>query len=96
MGSYVQVGLQNSADVARVEICGRCGARKMSARDDQSPVERRGVSRFSTLKVSKDEFIRLVEAEFDLADENNDGQLDVREFEHLLRSLSRPQKRLRR
>jgi hypothetical protein len=96
MGSYVQVGLQNSTDVARVEICGRCGARKMSERDDQSPVERRGVSRFSTLKVSKDEFIRLVEAEFDLADENNDGQLDVREFEHLLRSLSRPQKRLRR
>jgi Ca2+-binding EF-hand superfamily protein len=68
----------------------------MSARDDQSPAERRGVSRFSTLKVSKDEFIRLVEAEFDLADENRDGQLDVREFEHLLRSLSRPQKRLRR
>jgi hypothetical protein len=36
-----------------------------------------------------------VEAEFDLADENKDGQLDVREFEHFLYSLSHP-RRLRR
>ena len=95
MGSYIQVGLQNSAEVARVEICSRCGARKMSARDDQSPAESRGVSRFSRLKVSKDELVRFVEAEFDLADENKDGQLDVREFEHFLHSLSHPG-RLRR
>jgi hypothetical protein len=95
MGFYVQLGLQNSADVARVEICSRCGARKMSARDNHSPVEGRGVSRFSTLKVSKDDLVRFVEAEFDLADEDKDGQLDVREFEHFLYSLSHP-RRLRR
>jgi EF hand len=95
MGSYSQVGLQNAADVARVEICGRCGARRMSARDDPSPVESRGVSRFSTLRISKDEFVRFVEAEFDLADENKDGRLDIREFEHFLYSLSHPHKRLR-
>jgi hypothetical protein len=90
MGSYIQVGLEHAAEIARVEICGRCGARKTNARDHAFlPLPAR---RFSTLKVTKDEFVRLVEAEFDLADDDKDGQLNAREFEHFLRSLSHSHK----
>jgi hypothetical protein len=86
MGSYIQVGLEHAAEIARVEICGRCGARKTNARDHAFLSLPAG--RFSTLKVTKDEFVRLVEAQFDLADDDKDGQLNAREFEHFLRSLS--------
>jgi hypothetical protein len=92
MGSYVQVGLEQAAEIARVEICGRCGARKTSARDHAFLPPASRARRFSTLKVTKDEFVRLVEAEFDLADGDKDGQLNAREFEHLLHSLSHPHK----
>jgi hypothetical protein len=41
-------------------------------------------------RVSKEEFMRFMEAEFDLADVNKDGELDPKEFEHWRHSLSRP------
>ena len=62
MGTYVPVGLQNAADVARMAICSRSAARKMSARDDQYSVESLVVERLSTSKVSKDELVRFVES----------------------------------
>jgi hypothetical protein len=34
-------------------------------------------------KVSKAEFMRFMEAEFDLADKNKDGELDPKELQHL-------------
>jgi hypothetical protein len=41
-------------------------------------------------KVSKDEFMHFMEAEFDFADKNKDGELDPKELQALLRSLSHP------
>jgi hypothetical protein len=43
-------------------------------------------------KVSKEEFMRFMEAEFDLADKNKDGELDPRELQHLQYRLSHPVK----
>jgi hypothetical protein len=90
MGSYIQVGLEHAGEIARVEICGRCGARKTNARDHAFLPLASRVRRFPTLKVTKEEFVRLVEAEFDLADDDKDGQLNAGEFEHFLHSLSHP------
>ena len=41
-------------------------------------------------KVSKAEFMRYMEAEFDFADANKDGQLDPAELKTLLHRLSHP------
>jgi len=43
-------------------------------------------------KVSKEEFMRFMEAEFDLADKNKDGELDPKELQHLQFLLSHPVK----
>jgi EF hand len=43
-------------------------------------------------KVSKAEFMRFMEAEFDLADKNKDGELDPKELQHLQYRLSHPVK----
>ncbi len=40
-------------------------------------------------RVSKQEFMRFMEAQFDLADTNNDGELDPKEVNAFLRSLYR-------
>jgi len=41
-------------------------------------------------KVSKEEFLRFMEAEFDFADKNKDGELDPNELQHLVQSLTHP------
>lgn len=41
-------------------------------------------------KVSKQEFLHFMEAEFDFADRNHDGELDPKELQHLLRHLRHP------
>ena len=41
-------------------------------------------------KVSKAEFMQFMEAEFDFADKNKDGELDPKELMHLQRALSHP------
>lgn len=43
-------------------------------------------------KVSKEEFMHFMEAEFDFADKNKDGELDPKELRHLQFSLSHPSK----
>lgn len=41
-------------------------------------------------KVSKAEFLRFMEAEFDYADKNQDHELDPRELRAFVRSMSHP------
>jgi len=41
-------------------------------------------------KVSKAEFMQFMEAEFDFADKNKDGELDPKELLHLQRALAHP------
>ncbi|MGA2861816.1 MAG: hypothetical protein ABSF31_08640 [Steroidobacteraceae bacterium] len=41
-------------------------------------------------KVSKDEFMKFMEAEFDYADKNKDGQLDPIELKSLVYKMSHP------
>ena len=41
-------------------------------------------------KVSKEEFMRFMQAEFELADVNKDGELDPKELRHLQFMLSHP------
>lgn len=41
-------------------------------------------------KVSKPEFLHFMEAEFDFADKNHDGELDPKELEHLVQRLHHP------
>jgi hypothetical protein len=41
-------------------------------------------------KVSKEEFMRFMEAEFNYADKNKDNELDPKEFKAFVRSLNRP------
>jgi EF hand len=41
-------------------------------------------------KVSKEEFMRFMEAEFEFADKNKDGELDPQELQHLVRALEHP------
>jgi hypothetical protein len=41
-------------------------------------------------KVSKDEFMRFMEAEFDKADVNHDNELDPKELSRLVQSLTHP------
>jgi hypothetical protein len=41
-------------------------------------------------KVSKEEFMRFMQAEFDYADKNKDNELDPRELRRLLQALNRP------
>jgi len=43
-------------------------------------------------KVSKEEFMRFMEAEFDLADINKDGELDPKELKRFQYALSHPSK----
>jgi hypothetical protein len=43
-------------------------------------------------KVSKAEFMHFMEAEFDLADKSQGGELDPRELKHLQFMLSHPAK----
>jgi hypothetical protein len=43
-------------------------------------------------KVSKAEFMRFMEAEFDWADKNKDGELDPKELRHLQYALTHPTK----
>jgi len=43
-------------------------------------------------KVSKEEFMRFMEAEFDLADTNKDGELDPKELKRFQYALSHPSK----
>jgi hypothetical protein len=43
-------------------------------------------------KVSKEEFMRYMEAEFDLADTNKDKELDPKELKHLIQNLYHPTK----
>ena len=46
-------------------------------------------------KVSKEEFMRFMQAEFDFADRNKDGELDPQELQHLVQSLTHPSHPLR-
>jgi hypothetical protein len=41
-------------------------------------------------KVSKEEFMRFMEAEFDFADKNKDKELDPKELQRLVQALSHP------
>ena len=41
-------------------------------------------------KVSKEEFMHFMEAEFTFADKNHDGELDPKELQHLLQGLRHP------
>jgi hypothetical protein len=41
------------------------------------------------LRVSKREFMLFIEAEFDLADGNKDGELNVHEFQKFIYAVSR-------
>jgi Ca2+-binding EF-hand superfamily protein len=41
-------------------------------------------------KISKQEFLRFMEAEFDYADKNKDGELNPRELRRLVQALNRP------
>ena len=41
-------------------------------------------------KISKDEFMRFMETEFDYADKNKDGQLDPVELKKLVRRVTHP------
>ncbi len=41
-------------------------------------------------KVSKQEFLHFMEAEFDFADKNHDGELDPRELRNLVQGLRHP------
>jgi hypothetical protein len=41
-------------------------------------------------KVSKDEFMSFMQAEFDFADKNHDGQLDPVELKNFVHQLSHP------
>ena len=41
-------------------------------------------------KVSKQEFLHFMEAEFDFADKNHDGELDPKELAHLVQGLHHP------
>ncbi len=41
-------------------------------------------------KVSKEEFMHFMEAEFSFADKNHDGELDPKELQHLLQGLRHP------
>jgi EF hand len=41
-------------------------------------------------KISKEEFMRFMEAEFDYADKNKDSELDPRELRRLLQALNHP------
>ena len=41
-------------------------------------------------KVSKEEFMRFMAAEFDLADTNKNGELDPKELQHWLHGISHP------
>ena len=41
-------------------------------------------------KVSKAEFMRFMEAEFDFADKNKDGELDPTELKNLVHRMSHP------
>ena len=43
-------------------------------------------------KVSKDEFMQFMQAEFEFADKNNDGELDPKEFRTFVSGLNRPVK----
>ncbi|MFI4889506.1 MAG: EF-hand domain-containing protein [Steroidobacterales bacterium] len=43
-------------------------------------------------KVSKAEFMHFMEAEFDLADKNKDGELDPKELKHFQFLISHPAK----
>jgi Ca2+-binding EF-hand superfamily protein len=43
-------------------------------------------------KVSKEEFMRFMEAELELADKNKDGELDPKELQYLQFRLSHPTK----
>ena len=43
-------------------------------------------------KVSKAEFMRFMEAEFDLADEDKNGELDPKELQHFINRISHPVK----
>jgi hypothetical protein len=43
-------------------------------------------------KVSKGEFMRFMEAEFDFADTNKNGELDPKELQHLIYRFSHPVK----
>ena len=43
-------------------------------------------------KVSKEEFMRFMEAEFELADKNKDGELDPKELQYMQFRLSHPTK----
>ncbi len=44
-------------------------------------------------KVSKAEYMKFMESEFDFADVNHDGQLDSAELSKLIRRLTRPRQR---
>jgi hypothetical protein len=41
-------------------------------------------------KISKQEFLHFMEAEFDFADKNHDGELDPKELQHLVYGLRHP------
>ena len=41
-------------------------------------------------KVSKEEFMHFMEAEFTFADKNHDGELDPKELQHLVQGLRHP------
>jgi Ca2+-binding EF-hand superfamily protein len=41
-------------------------------------------------KVSKEEFLKFMEAEFDYADKRKNGQLDPNELKHLLYQVNYP------
>jgi hypothetical protein len=41
------------------------------------------------LRVSKSEFMLFIEAEFDLADGNKDGELNVQEFHQFIHAVSK-------
>lgn len=41
-------------------------------------------------KVSKQEFLHFMEAEFDFADKNHDDELDPKELQHLVQGLHHP------
>ena len=43
-------------------------------------------------KVSKEEFMRFMEAEFEFADQNEDQELDPKELQHLVQNLSHPRR----
>ncbi len=47
-------------------------------------------------KVSKDEFMHFMEAEFDFADKNKDGELDPAEMKKLVYRMNHPSTRIPR